>query len=83
MHAAAYYGDVDALRSAVLDALARDAADHSESREYDLREPEDSPLAALDACGNTPLHVAVLRRRRDAVIALLDDNRWDYPVEAR
>ena len=83
MHAAAYYGDVDALRSAVLDALARDAADHSESREYDLREPEDSPLAALDACGNTPLHVAVLRRRRDAVIALLDDDRWDYPVEAR
>ena len=27
----------------LLDALARDAADHSESRDYDLREPEDSP----------------------------------------
>ena len=44
--------------------------------------PEDSPLAALDACG-TRSPFRRRRRRRAAVIALLDDDRWDYPVEAR
>ena len=41
-----------------------------------------SGLAALDSCGNTALHVAVLRGHVRVVDALLDDD-VDFPLDVR
>ena len=76
LHAAAYYGDVDALRRALHDAIAADKANGIDG------EHPDSALAALDPCGNTALHVAVARRSRSALLTLLEDE-FDFPLDAR
>lgn len=91
LHAAAYYGDLDALRRAIFEAKRADGdaepregesgdagggVDHSSSASH-------SRLTALDACGNTALHVCVLRRRFAAMDVLLDDDVGNFPLDAR
>ena len=81
LHAAAFYGDLDALRAAIFAAL-------EETRPVSLEEAGfgDTPhpsLVALDACGNTAAHVAVLRGDARALALLLDDDVCDFPIDAR
>jgi hypothetical protein len=81
LHAAAFYGDLDALRAAIFAAL-------EETRPVSLEDAGfgDTPhpsLVALDACGNTAAHVAVLRGDARALALLLDDDVCDFPIDAR
>ena len=76
VHAAAYYGDVDALRTALHDARAADRKDGIDGTH------ERSALRRLDPCGNSALHVAVTRRSRSALATMLEDE-YDFPLDAR
>ena len=92
LHAAAFYGDLDALRAAVFAALESEPHERTaekaslvserESRADDALGPRTA-LTALDACGNTAAHVAVLRGDARALALLLDDDVCDFPVDAR
>ena len=86
LHAAAFYGDLDALRGAVRAALRSDRGARAEDGGAEGSGSDHSPhpaLVALDACGNTAAHVAVLRGDARALALLLDDDVCDFPVDAR
>ena len=90
LHAAAFYGDLDALRAEIFAATRTEeknaTADFRTSDDLRTSDGVDgvrSPLIALDACGNTAAHVAVLRGDARALALLLDDAACDFPVDAR
>ena len=96
MHAAAFYGDLDALRVAIFDALSEprgggssqegcasnDTSNTSDPSdlEHDAHHPS---LTKLDACGNTVAHVAVLVGNGAALDLLFDDQVCDFPIDTR
>ena len=86
MHAAAFYGDLDALRRAIFDALAepRVGAEGSANNAHNLDSDAPHPsLTRLDTCGNTAAHVAVLRNNINALDLILNDSVCGFPVDAR
>ena len=86
LHAAAFYGDLDALRAEIFAATRteeKNATETTETADFRTSDGVGSPLIALDACGNTAAHVAVLRGDARALALLLDDAACDFPVDAR
>ena len=83
LHAAAFYGDLDALRNAIFAALEETRPFSFPLEDAGCADTPHPSLVALDACGNTAAHVAVLRGDARALALLLDDDVCDFPVDAR